>query len=213
MRAKLCAAVMLSIPFVFAPGVVQTRSHTFDDDHQRRFELVSISNDWRAGRQRQRPRRDQRRRTLRGVCVDRREPGAQRHQLLVRRLRARSQDRHDRARQRRAARRRGRREQRLAGRARQRRHQPRRALRRVRLGSLELRARRHPRHAGRVRARPAGRTRPSSSAAASTGFPRADRTRRRSAATAASWRSARSRIASCPTATRTSPTTPTWSIG
>ena len=44
MRANLCAAVMLSIPFVLAPSLVETRSYTFDDDHHRRLELVSIGN-------------------------------------------------------------------------------------------------------------------------------------------------------------------------
>jgi Tol biopolymer transport system component len=45
MRAKLCTALIMSIPFVFPSSVVHTQSNAFDDGHHRRFDLVSISND------------------------------------------------------------------------------------------------------------------------------------------------------------------------
>ena len=101
----------------------------------------------------------------------------------------------------------------MLARARQRRHQPRRALRRVRLGSLELRPGRHPRHGGRVRARPADAHDRAHQPRRRPAFRQADRRRRQSAATAGSWRSARSPIGWCPTATRTSSTMSSWSIG
>ena len=45
MRTKLCAAVIVSILFVFPPAVVHPQSSAFDDGRHRRFELVSISDD------------------------------------------------------------------------------------------------------------------------------------------------------------------------
>ena len=194
MRAKLSLLTVVTF-IVLVPGARhpprpgdRTAAIRVDQHQQRRA----------AGQQRQRPRFDQRRRTLRGVCViaDNLVPNDTNFSSDVF-VRDRQTDTIERVSvgplgvE-------GRREQRVALPARQRRHQPGRPLRRLRVGSLELRRRRRALHRGRIRARPADahdrahQPRPGRLAR------RRVATRRRSAATDGSWRSDRSRTGSMP---------------
>src|SRR2546426_1794739 len=45
MRPKLRAAIMAALLITLPSGIVHTRSTASDDDHRRRFELVSVSNE------------------------------------------------------------------------------------------------------------------------------------------------------------------------